>query len=60
MDAVGKSFLCDKLVKKYGLDVIHSTAKTSNTYEYHINLLDYHDNTFFDRFLLISQKILSI
>lgn len=50
MDAVGKSFLCDKLVKKYNLDVIHSTAKTSNTYEYHINLLDYHDNTFFDRF----------
>lgn len=50
MDAVGKTFLCDKLVDKYGLDVIHSTAKTSNTYEYHINLLDYHDNTFFDRF----------
>lgn len=50
MDAVGKSFLCDKLVKKYNLDVIHSTAKTSNTYEYHINLIDYHDNTFFDRF----------
>lgn len=50
MDAVGKTFLCDKLVAKYGLDVIHSTAKTSNTYEYHINLLDYHDNTFFDRF----------
>ena len=50
MDAVGKSFLCDKLVKKYNLDVIHSTAKTSNTLEYHLNLLDYHDNTFFDRF----------
>ena len=50
MDAVGKSFLCEKLVKKYGLDVIHSTATTSNTYEYHINLLDYHSNTFFDRF----------
>lgn len=50
MDAVGKSYLCDKLVKKYGLNVIHSTAKTSNTLEYHINLLDYHDNTFFDRF----------
>ncbi len=50
MDAVGKSYLCEKLVKKYGLDVIHSTAKTSNTYEYHINLIDYHDNTFFDRF----------
>lgn len=50
MDAVGKSFLCDKLVKKYNMNVIHSTAKTSNTFEYHINLLDYHDNTFFDRF----------
>ena len=50
MDAVGKSYLCDKLVKKYNLDVIHSTAKTSNTLEYHLNLLDYHDNTFFDRF----------
>lgn len=50
MDAVGKSFLCEKLVKKYGLNVIHSTASTSNTYEYHINLLDYHTNTFFDRF----------
>ena len=50
MDAVGKSYLCDKLVKKYGLNVIHSTAKTSNTLEYHLNLLDYHNNTFFDRF----------
>jgi len=50
MDAVGKSYLCEKLVKKYNLDVIHSTATTSNTYEYHINLLDYHSNTFFDRF----------
>ena len=50
MDAVGKSYLCEKLVKKYGLNVIHSTASTSNTYEYHINLLDFHENTFFDRF----------
>ena len=50
MDRVGKSYLCEKLVKKYGLNVIHSTASTSNTYEYHINLLDYHSNTFFDRF----------
>ena len=50
MDRVGKSYLCDKLVKKYGLNVIHSTASTSNTYEYHINLLDFHENTFFDRF----------
>ena len=50
MDAVGKSFLCNKLVTKYDMNVIHSTAKTSNTLEYHINLLDYHDNTFFDRF----------
>ena len=50
MDAVGKSYLCEKLVKKYNLNVIHSTAKTSNTLEYHLNLLDYHTNTFFDRF----------
>lgn len=50
MDAVGKTYLCDKLVKKYGLDVIKSTATTSNTYEYHINLLDYHTDTLFDRF----------
>ena len=50
MDAAGKSFLCEKLVKKYGMSVIHSTSKTSNTLEYHLNLLDYHDNTFFDRF----------
>lgn len=50
MDRVGKSYLCEKLVKKYGLNVIHSTASTSNTYEYHINLLDFHENTFFDRF----------
>lgn len=50
MDAVGKTYLCEKLVKKYGMSVIHSTSKTSNTLEYHLNLLDYHDNVFFDRF----------
>ena len=50
MDAVGKSFLCDKLVKKYNMNVIHSTSKTSNTLEYHLNLLDFQENTFFDRF----------
>ena len=50
MDAVGKSYLCEKLVKKYGMKVIHSTSKTSNTLEYHLNLLDFQENTFFDRF----------
>lgn len=50
MDGVGKTTLANKLVKKYGMDVIHSTAKTRNDLAYHLDLIDYHDNTFFDRF----------
>lgn len=49
-DAVGKSTYIEKCAKKFNLNVIHSTAKTSNTLEYHLNLLDTHDNTCFDRF----------
>lgn len=50
MDGVGKTTLADKLVKKYNLNIIHSTSKTRNDFNYHIDLLDYHENTFFDRF----------
>lgn len=49
-DAVGKSTLAEKLKIKYGMDVINSTSKTRNDFTYHIDLLDYHDNTVFDRF----------
>lgn len=48
-DACGKSTLAERLINKYGCNVIHSTAKTRNTLEYHLDLLDYHDNTIFDR-----------
>ena len=48
-DACGKSTLAERLINKYGCSVIHSTAKTRNTLEYHLDLLDYHDNTIFDR-----------
>lgn len=48
-DSCGKTTLADRLVEKYMMDVIHSTATTRNTLEYHLDLLDYHDNTVFDR-----------
>lgn len=48
-DACGKSTLAEKMSKKYNMNIIHSTSKTSNTLEYHLNLIDYHDNTIFDR-----------
>lgn len=31
------------------MDIIHSTSKTRNDLTYHIDLIDYHDNTIFDR-----------
>ena len=49
-DAVGKSTYVNKVAKKFGMNVIHSTAKTRNTLEYHLDLLDNHENTCFDRF----------
>lgn len=48
-DACGKTTLSEKLQKKYGMSVIHSTASTPNTLAYHLDLIDYHDNTIFDR-----------
>ena len=49
-DSCGKTTLGEKLQKKYNMPIIHSTATTRNTLEYHLDLLDYHDNTIFDRF----------
>lgn len=49
-DACGKTTLGEKLQKKYNMPIIHSTATTRNTLEYHLDLIDYHDNTIFDRF----------
>ena len=49
-DACGKTTLANKMIKEHGMDIIHSTAKTRNTLEYHLDLLDYHDNTVLDRF----------
>ena len=49
-DAVGKTTLAEKLKNKYNMDIIHSTSKTRNDLNYHIDLLDYRTNTVFDRF----------
>ncbi len=49
-DSCGKTTLGEKLRDKYNMKIIHSTATTRNTLEYHLDLLDYHDNTIFDRF----------
>ena len=35
---------------KYNMKIINSTSKTRNTFEYHLDLLDYQQNTVFDRF----------
>ena len=48
-DATGKSTLASKL-KKLGMKVINSTSKTRNDFAYHMDLLNYQDNTVFDRF----------
>lgn len=50
LDAAGKTTLAEKLEKKYGMTTLHSTAKTRNDLYYHIDLLDYRENTVFDRF----------
>ena len=49
-DSCGKTTLGEKLRDKYNMKIIHSTATTRNTLEYHLDLLDYQDNTVFDRF----------
>lgn len=49
-DAAGKTTLANKLSKKYNMNVIHSTSKTRNDLSYHLDLLDYCQNTVFDRF----------
>lgn len=49
-DAVGKTTLAEKLKNKYNMNIIHSTSKTRNDLNYHIDLLDYQNNTVFDRF----------
>lgn len=50
LDAAGKTTLAEKFRDKYGLDIIHSTASTRNDLHYHLDLLDYRQNTVFDRF----------
>lgn len=50
-DSVGKTTLAEKCKKKYNMGgIIHSTGKTRNTLEYHLDLIDYHDNYVMDRF----------
>lgn len=49
-DCCGKTTLANKLKKKYGMNILHSTSKTRNDLYYHLILLDYRDNTIFDRF----------
>lgn len=50
LDAAGKTTLAEKLRDKYGMSILHSTAKTRNDLGYHLDLLDYRTNTVFDRF----------
>lgn len=50
LDAAGKTTLAEKLRDKFGMSILHSTAKTRNDLYYHIDLLDYRTNTVFDRF----------
>ena len=50
-DATGKSTLAEKVFKKYNMkQIIHSTSKTRNDYYYHADLLDYCEDTVFERF----------
>lgn len=49
-DAVGKTTLAEKLRNKYKMSIHHSTTKTRNDLGYHLDLLDYRENTVFDRF----------
>lgn len=49
-DSCGKTTLAEKLRHKYNMKIIHSTATTRNDLYYHLDLLDYQDNTIFDRF----------
>lgn len=50
LDAAGKTTLAEKLRDKFGMKIIHSTSKTRNDLNYHLDLLDYQNNTVFDRF----------
>ena len=50
IDAAGKTTLARKLRDKYNMQIINSTAKTRNDLGYHLDLLDYQNNTVFDRF----------
>lgn len=51
-DATGKTTLAEKLRDKFGMTIHHSTSKTRNDLNYHMDLLDYRQNTVFDRFHL--------
>ena len=37
-DAVGNTTLAEKLKNKYNMDIIHSTSKTRNDLNYHIDI----------------------
>ena len=50
IDAAGKTTLAKKLQNKYNKKIINSTSKTRNDVGYHLDLLDYQENTVFDRF----------
>ena len=49
-DGCGKTTLADRMSKLHNMEIIHSTSKTRNTLGYHLDLIDFHDNTVFDRF----------
>jgi thymidylate synthase/deoxyadenosine/deoxycytidine kinase len=50
MDACGKSTLANKLRNKYNMNYVHLTSKNRNDLNYHLDLIDTHENTVFDRF----------
>lgn len=49
-DACGKTTLASKLKEKYQMNIISSNQYSRNDLGYHLDLLDYQDNTVFDRF----------
>lgn len=50
IEAAGKTTLAEKLMRKYGMSIMHSTSKTRNDFTYHLDLLNFRENTVFDRF----------
>ena len=51
-DGAGKTTLANQLMEKYGAKYFHSSSKTENTQDYHIDLLFNEGNVVYDRFFI--------